>query len=284
MSTPASRVLDRFRLASALAISPELEQAIQTVSGHFKGARKAKFEKGLGVLRGSIAAGQWLPRGKATVLASVSGGLIGAKQMPPEHVMPGVSHDEHFSLMMSLVYGQVYKGSGTVPVELIKTPERVQQAWFKVCSGIRELCSVLDRIRPKPVLTEIELSPRVTKTLKEMGLDLDLSTVKVPPTEKLGDVPELDKMGKPITDRYGKPVMQAIYRVLWTTGTKFGLSRFAGSDCEACGKRIPSFRYVPIEVEGRKDGVKVHAGLRIGVDCAARIFGIKDKGYRIESQ
>lgn len=141
---------------------------------------------------------------------------------------------------------------------------------------------MLDRIRPKPVITSVGLSPRVTKTLQEMGLALDLSTVRVPPVEKIGERPRIDEnTGLPAVTRYGKPIIDPIYKVMWSAGTQFGLSRFRDSDCEACGKRIPSNLYVPIEVEGRSDGKPVHVGLLVGVDCAANIFGVRDKGYKI---
>lgn len=147
-------------------------------------SRKAKFEKGLGVLRASIAQGQWVPRGKATVLAAISQGMVKGRQLPDRHsyapeaaVISNPAWDEYNELERSLEFGHDYRGKHTIAAALIKIPEHVQRAWFEVCIGVRELCSVLDRIRPKPVITSVGLSPRVTKTLQEMGLALDLSTV-----------------------------------------------------------------------------------------------------------
>jgi hypothetical protein len=289
MNISASRVLGRFLTATALAISPDLERAIQTVQTFLKGGRRAKFDKGIGVLTASIAAGQWLPRGKVTVQSAVYQGIVQSKNIPhrwgyaPEASETGSpAWDEYNELESSLVYGRPYRGKLTIPSTHIKVPENVQQAWFAVCIGVRELCDVLDRIRPKPVITSIGLSPKVTKTLEEMDLDLDLSTLKIPPVEKIGEQPKIDrKTGKPVLDRYGVPMMEDVYKVMWSVGTVFRLSRFAYADCEACGKRIPSNMYVPVEVDGSKDGKPVHAGLHIGVDCARNIFGIKDKGFNL---
>lgn len=141
--TAAERVTHRYLTATALAISPELERAIDTVAGFLKGSRKAKFEKGLGVLRASIAQGQWVPRGKATVLAAVSQGLVKGKQLPVRHsyapeaaVISNPAWDEYNELERSLEFGHDYRGKHTIPAALIKIPEHVQRAWFEVCIGV----------------------------------------------------------------------------------------------------------------------------------------------------
>ena len=67
------------------------------------------------------------------------------------------------------------------------------------------------------------------------------------------------------------------YFVDWTPGTQMGRSRFSyGCKCEACGKSIPSGRFVAIEADDMNSGD--HIGLWIGQDCARNIFGVKDEG------
>jgi hypothetical protein len=132
----------------------------------------------------------------------------------------------------------------------------------------------LDASRPVPVITAIGLSPRVTATLKECNLDVDLPSIKLAKIDFRWVRAYED--GKPAFRKDGKPRMEKCYFVEWSQGIKHGCSRFAdGGHCEACGKRIPSQRYVPIEATCKKQGL---ISMWIGCDCAKNIFGIKDAG------
>jgi hypothetical protein len=273
------RIVARFLIAN-LMVPPELEHSISIVSGFLSGARKAKFQAGVQVLRDSIASGQWIPRGGVKVNSSLYQGLV--SKLPPrstydESPVGTPQWSDFNSLESCLKFGSVYDGDQTIDPQLLKVPEPVQRAWFHCCRGMRNLSKLLDQQRPKPVLTEVGLSPKVTKTLMEMELDIDLKTIKVPPVEKIGETQSKDRQGNPMF-LHGKPVMEPIYKVMWEPGTKFGMSRFSDlpEHCEACGKRIPSNMYVPIEAQCRKHG---YVGLLIGTDCARNIFGVKDKGF-----
>jgi hypothetical protein len=64
--------------------------------------------------------------------------------------------------------------------------------------------------------------------------------------------------------------------VVWSDGIIHGKSRFAGNGCHACGKHIPSGRFVPVEAHDKKSNKTI--SLWLGCDCAKNIFGIKDIG------
>jgi len=162
--------------------------------------------------------------------------------------------------------------------------EEAVGAWFRnettAIAQVDEFIANYEQAQRPPEITSKGLSPKVTKTLFEMDLDIDLSTVKVPPIRKVGEKPKLNAQGEPIM-RFGEPVMEDIHKVIWPTNTKFGMSRFSnGGGCEACGKQIPSGWFVPIVAECKKVGL---VGLFIGRDCAGRIFRIKNEGIDVRT-
>lgn len=237
-------------------------ESIEIVAAHFAGKRLEDFLASVDVLNEAIANGAWLPkRGRAQALKGFGKGLTGSKA-----ILQAIrsNHD----LTMLILYGRPRPNADlSAPVEGL-APELVQ-AWADVCYAAHAAVRELDQARPKPVLTPVGLSPRVTATLTEIGLDIDLATIAYPKLEKR-EREARDKDGRLITIRY--------YEVVWPADTVHGASRFASSSrhCEACGKRIPSRRFVPMYAHDRKRGKPV--SLWLGRDCARQIFGISDVG------
>lgn len=278
-------VLTRYLQANALFIPPALERDLEIVSKVLKGSKLQKLQESIQLLRDCIAHGAWLPRAQVKVMSGISKGLV--NKMPSEHVWDhtvgkGYSEttqaesSELHEMAMCLQYGTRYLGDKTLNIPGLDPV--VQKAWFELVAGIHKLCQMLNSARPKPVKTEVGLSPKVTKTLKEMNLDIDMSTIDMPPTKQVGEKPRLDKKtGRPIYE-YGKPAMDPIYRIIWPPGTKKDVSRFSADhgQCEACGKAIPSYMFVPLSATCRNLGP---VGFWVGVDCARNIFGVKDEGF-----
>lgn len=248
--------------AAIMALAP-------IVANFLKGKKREKFETSIQVLLASLVDEQWSQGGSRKAGSGFYQGLT--RRYSVETLLNG---NQRHQLTMCLDFGHSYTGPRDVTVEGI--PQDVLSAWITLCNEARASTLLLYEARPKPVITTIGLSPKVTKTLKECDLDIELPTIKMPPLEKYY-VQAIDKEGKPIVDhRTGKPVMDVRYRILWTKGVKFGEGRFGGSNgCQACGKPIPSGRFVPIEAQCKNKGL---IALWIGCDCARNIFGVKDLG------
>jgi hypothetical protein len=166
-------------------------------------------------------------------------------------------------------------------------------AWCSLCVEKQNARRFLDEQRPLPVKTEIGLSPKVTKTLKELNLDIDMSSIKpakinyrlVPARYSPFNTKEQKLFGKVIVNetRNGSKysMLERDYYIDWTKGIVHGQSRFTHhtGHCEACGKNIPSWTFVPLEAKDKKSGQLV--SLLAGCDCAKNIFGVKDIGIEI---
>lgn len=241
---------------------------VQTVASAMKGNHLKKFMASVSVLNESLAQGAWTKRGGPKAGAGFYQGLstkFGRDCHPHE-------------LMMCLRFGHECK----VPV----TTEMIEKnglgycaeavyAWVQLCAAFARACEALDAARPLPVVTAIGLSPKVTKTLKECNLDLDVSTIVPAKIDSYKCHMRRVLTGELMYDkRTNEPIMETVYYVAWTPGVKLDQSRFY-TGCQACGKHIPSGRFVALEGKCNKLGL---IGLWVGKDCAQNIFGVKDIG------
>lgn len=266
-------------------MTPLSQNLIDAVRSHLSGARLAKFDRSVQVLQDSLRQGGWVKRGKATASAGFYQGLsTSVHRWEYDYADKAAS-----AMFFCLAYGRP-----VAPIRLRDAVKSIPDALMGRCGGAMvvlswaELClevymsiDMLDKARPLPVITEIGLSPRVTITLKEMNLDIDLPSIKLAKIEtryRPAFGPDLKPIVDPVT---GQQMMEPYHVVVWTPGIKHGRSRFAGSGCEACSKHIPSGRFVPIEARDLKSGDLV--SFWIGCDCAANIFGIKDVGVNKEA-
>lgn len=266
-------------------LTPEL---IATIQAHMKGKKLEKFNESVQVINDSLAKGGWVPRGSVKALSGFYQGC--GIRWSTKHEST-VEHRQNFELQMALSYGHdtddlgnaidrlyaaISTKTGKAVVTEKKFPRSFVEAWIQLSREKSLAFEFLNVCRPLPVVTEIGLSPRVTATLTEMNLEVDLPSIKLAKIDSRM-VPGFKRDGTPLLDRRGNRMMVPEYFVAWTPGTAMGMSRFScGCRCEACGKSIPSGRFVPIEADDKKSGQ--HIGLWVGQDCASNIFGVKDAG------
>jgi len=269
----------------------QLNPKLVTVIRNFlKGARLAKFDASVEVLNKSIAEGQWIKRGS---VKADSGFYQGLGKIRYDYFTFKRGSDDAAALYFCLQWGQPFKLRGKNLDLGIKTsyklaadqgtpinlPENVVRAWVELCEEKRAAADELHAARPKPVLTKIGLSPKVTKTLKEMDLDIDISSIRMPPISYYMDQARDPKTQQLLFNHDGSKKMERVYYVKWPAKTKFDATRFyQPGTCEACGKYIPSNMFVPILAEDNK--TKKSVGMWLGCDCSRNIFGVKDIGMR----
>lgn len=255
---------------------------IETVANFLKGKKCDEFLASIEVLRESIAQGAWVKRGRDRVGKGFKT-LSTSKKC--KELSYGYNHPRYqmaFAIFMSLHYGSPLKPEYAEMVtdeelaEMVPVADpTVSRAWCNLCAARQVIYAELDMARPLPVYTEIGLSPKVTKTLQDADLDLDLSTRRACPVAyRVED--QIDMDGNVVLDRKtGEPVQVRVYYADWPENTVFGTSRFSHCDCEACGKAIPSRLVVPVIIDSKAGEPQ---GFFFGRDCAKNIFGIKDVG------
>jgi hypothetical protein len=274
---------------------PTLDQeAIDIISSHIKGKKLQDFLTGIDAIKKSLELGGWISRG------SITSGKAYLRIGFDEGERAIYEPDSTYAKMLKTPFGRLLsalrsfdKFQGTnqelaealsllTPQELKKYPQNYILASIVLGEEVRDAVKFLNSARKLPVVTPIGLSPRVTYTLKEMNLDIDLPSIKMARidfrlVQKKHADPKSEKYRQPMFDRFGEPVMEREYFVSWTPNIKFGMSRFSsGMRCEACGKSIPSGRFVPIEAHDKKSNHLI--ALWLGQDCAKNIFGVKDEG------
>lgn len=274
-------------------MKPLTQSLIDTVSASLKGAKLAKLQASIAVLQESIAQGGWVSRGSAKARSGFYQGFIKTRYEQQYWSKTGVERSKEQELIdreasdleFCLNYGHAFTGDFKVAIKALKTQntfkvsDEVIQAWVGLCVEYNEASKILDLLRPVPQITPIGLSPKVTATLKEINLDLDINSIR-PAKIDFKLVQSYDEKGQPKFDRYGLPVLEPEYFVAWSEGILHRQSRFSHCGCHACGKHIPSGRVVPVEVKDQKSGNLV--SLWLGEDCSAKIFGIKAVGIRKE--
>lgn len=270
------------------------ENLIHIIKESLKGNKLKKFLSSIEVLKESIEQGAWIPRGS---IKANSGFYQGFLKTPynlehPELKIGTDSWHEFNHFTRCLSYGSLskninlnkniqilresnYKGE---PLKIKVTDEQII-AWVNLCKEKDKAFKYLDNAKPKPKLTEIKLSKRVTTTLKEMNLDIDLSSVSYPDLEEY--FVKEDVLNKKTNKLEKKKIKY--YKILWPNGTKHHQSRFNGyCNCHACGKYIPSGLFVPLYATDNNSGNKV--SFLLGRDCAQNIFNVKDVGIKTEKK
>jgi len=249
------------------------EKNLNTVLKALSGKRREKFAASIAILDQSVIDGQWVKRGKVKAESGFYQGLF-----KPSNDY----HDGSFRLYMTISYGQAHRGAFSHLIKNFELPKNITPevviAWVSLCNAKDSAIAELDDARPKPVLTKIGLSPKVTKTLQEMNLDIDLASIKYPEIA-FRWVNKENVDGTPVR-KNGKYVMEKEYYVKWPKDIVHGASRFGNTSlfCEACGKHIPSGLFAPVQALDRKSGK--HVSFWLGLDCARNIFGVKDVGMR----
>lgn len=250
------------------------------------GKRRDGILASIAVLNASLARGGWTPRGAQAAGKGFTNGLASVGRLPHENNYGGEYYEASHALSFALRFGSANYGLTVESTRAYIALPEVQKAmrekrlstelvlaWVALVSAVAEAREELDECRPVPVVTAIGLSRKVTMTLQECDLDIDLPTIK-PAKISFYLEPWYDKDGVRKLDWKGQPAFERVYYVDWSEGVQHGRSRFK-QGCQACGKRIPSGRYVPIEATCRRQGL---VSLWLGCDCARNIFGVKDVG------
>lgn len=283
-------------------LSPEL---VRVVSEALKGKKLEIFQSCVAIINESLALGGWTKRGSVKSIKGFSQGIINhlnlnyeslRKYNPTtgemENTPESITLDKAKGLSRSLCSGVPASGFTLEEVEFIynhinekevsssgeklkiNQPLEVCIAWLKLLEEVAEARARLDAYRPLPSITEIGVSPRVTRTLDEMGMGAEEYSIKLA---------ELERHEKWVVelDRYGNEIkrLNVWYTVKWPKGIIHNKSRFStlSRNCEACGKAIPSGNFVPMEMH-RSDNSKF--SMWVGTDCAKNLFGIKDVGVK----
>lgn len=253
------------------AVLRDRDDDVLAIAAFLPPKRRTLFLESIEVVRASVEQGSWIRRGAITFAKGFKA-LVSPKQARSHR-------DKMFNAYMAIVYGSLRAPDETElsndDLEAIttKAPLPVLRAWLRLAVALRSICEDLDASRPAPVYTEIGISPKVTKTLLDATIGLDLKSRRLCPIAWRW-VFAVDQDGKPTTRRV------KIYYPRWPAGTVFGSSRFSGSDCEACGKSIPSGAVVPVLISDTAGAVH---GFWFGRDCAANILGIKDAGISMSN-
>jgi len=251
------------------------------------GKRRDGILASIAVLNASLAQGGWTPRGAQSAQKGFTNGLLKlGVSLPHENNYGGEHYEASHALHFALSYGSSHYGLTVEDTRAYLALPEVQElmrekkistelllAWVALVCAVADARAELDEGRPVPVYTTIGLSRKVTMTLQECDLDIDLPTIK-PAKISFYLEPWYDEDGVRKLDRKGQPAFERVYYVDWSEGVQHGRSRFK-KGCQACGKRIPSKRYVAVEATCRKQGP---VSLWLGCDCAKNIFGIKDVG------
>jgi hypothetical protein len=278
-------------------------QLVATVCAALKGKRLEKLQASIAILNESLALGGWTPRGSVKAPAGFSPGLCSANAIDGIYPYGHELKESAWDLAFCLRYGQARERTTAADVERLlqeprvaaklsevpllhkaANPNELVLAWVALCREAHAACAELTEARPLPVITAIGLSPKVTTTLKECDLDIDLPSIRMPRIDYY-ETQVIDKTtGEPVYDERRKMwKMQRVYFAVWADGVQHDRSRFAHSGhrypgCHACGKPIPSGMFVPIEALDKKSGGYV--SMWLGCDCAKNIFGITAFGIK----
>jgi hypothetical protein len=281
------------------------ENLVAIIAGVLKGAKLKKFMESVTALNDSLARGGWVCSSSKVESGFYQGlckvGGIDVKVCSAEwYASNDVGRLLNYGLWGNIVtevtrsgkplpypnteIGVFELGIKTIREHIkLKVSNEVIVAWYRLVKEKEAAISLLDDARPLPKITPIGLSPKVAATLNECNLDLDLQSIQM---AKIAfyfvQAKQYDKVKEewlPIILADGSYLLGKEYYVVWTEGIIHNQSRFAGRyRCEACGKAIPSGRFVPVEAFDNKKRQLI--SMWLGCDCARNIFGIKDEGIK----
>jgi hypothetical protein len=264
------------------------QELVNKIISVLKGAKLKKFKGSVDVLNESLEQGSWIKRGS---VKAQSGFYQGILKIPHRIEYKGYQIGTDLWKEMNIFFRCLNYGLLNHEIDVdhcfeifktveydgkplkVKYPEEVLRAWVSLCIEKEKAFEFLNTARPKPILSEIKLSKRVTTTLKEMNLDIELSSLRYP---------DLKRHERFVEDEKGKKKKEVWYEIIWPEGIKHNKSRFSGGscNCQACGKYIPSGLFVPLYARDNKSGDLV--SFLLGRDCASNIFSVKDVGINLK--
>lgn len=254
----------------------------------FSGRARERADLALDAIEAAAADGQWGP-GARSVKAALNKSNVAARFAADNEAtlrglrlgVDGLQLNAGFGMYMAMRYGQAARAADVLEdcraiaaaggaTEEQRRVLGVVADFAAAYAGIDEVTRRLDSARPRPVYSRVGVSPTVARTLAEIGLNLDATTVRVCEVEWRDVVVEED--GEKKTWRLGL--------LIWPENAVFGASRFASEGafrrCHACGHGIKNpFNWVPLLID---DAGGVPHSLWTGRDCAEKIFGVRMRG------
>ena len=255
------------------------------VLSYFTGKSLEKATPALDLLLKSVAQGFWLHGVSRGVRAALGKANVAMKIAKRDYAtLEGAKPKDYFDgekygrkawareLNFGMKFGHCHEvdlafaGKHCVTAEQ-KAAFKVAVAWYEVMFPVCDAMRVLDATRPPPVFTSVGVSPTLTRTLRDMGVNAEAGAISVCPIE-------FEKVTK--LDKHGREYFEFLVKMLWPEGTKHNMSRYASAcNCHACGHSIRNnFNWVPL-VLVTKDGPR---SAWVGRDCAKSLFGVDMTG------
>jgi hypothetical protein len=280
-------------------IKPLNKKLVKKIADFLPDGKRKKFLAGVDLLNQCIEAEEWIPHASRKVESAFYQGLARSPFKSDYSAKDRKAQEEAWQLSHCISFGGGFSGKNLdtaiktfyeycerwpsytahgKPKPSFPVPEDIVRAWVELANQKTDAVMFLNLSRPKVKITDIGLSPKVTKTLKEMELDIDIRTIKS--AIKYRYVHAVDeKTGEKLHRMNGEPLMVLEAYVEFSNGAVHNATRFQNPGCcEACGKPIPSRFFAPVEAKDRKSGKQI--AMWIGTDCAKNIFGVKDLGVK----
>lgn len=239
-------------------------------------AGKAHMRAGaaLQVLTRALERGYWEKGEARSTRAALKNATVAQK------LAPAVQRLNFFTLQhkvyMALRYGDVYLQRIAAEVHTYQFLPCFN-ALIRYVDALLPVYSAMDQLDatiPAPVLTSLGVSPTITQTLVEAGLNS--ASVRVCPIR-------WEQRNVQHPKEPGKIINVTIGVLLWPDNTLHNYTRFAraksghNKQCHACAHAIRNpFNWVPLLIDSAEDGTP-HS-MWVGKDCAQKLFGIQVKG------
>lgn len=264
-----------------------MSTAYDVILSWFTGKAESNAAHALGLLAKSLEQGSWLPKASRYVAAKLSKANVASKfvqanRMNLESINSdrSMTNDGGWQVGHCMYFGQFQRiqaiNWSAVESGCQNDDQRKALAYGKKYAadfaGVAAAIERLDSTRPIPTFTSLGVSPTLTATLKSLGIDASIETLRVCPIEWV----QVEK----VDPKTGKKSYYKVGHMKWPEGTRHGLSRYNWSrhdneQCQACGHAIRNpFNWVPLVV----DNAKGPLSLWVGRDCAFSLFGVDVKG------
>ncbi len=281
---------------------------MKTMLKWFTGKSLENATLALDMLQASIDNGSWLPKHSSKVRAALTKAnvaqkwakanrfeleTIGLRPVPISHRPPGQSDEQAekstyktpdnrrgWNVAHTLSYCQPVSRLDFVALrdEAKGSPDHLKlldyaEGFARDFAPAQEAMDKLDATRPRPVFTSLGVSPTLTRTLTDMGIQGTMETVR--------PCPEKWELEEHIDKKTGRVNYAWVCYLLFPENTVHRASRHAHgggvhTQCHACGHAIRNnYNWVVLLVDDAKG---VPHSIWVGRDCAMSLFGIKVTG------
>lgn len=279
------------------SLSPIVDASRAACLNWFTGSALVNATLAMDMLAASEAQGAWVPKASRRVMACFTKANVIIKlahkygkaieaingDWTPEHGRHpdeqrgwGVSHVMRFSLWTGRGKPEWEVIKDAAPSEDVRAAIETARKFLGDFAALAALSKRLDDTRPLPVFTTLGVSPTLTSTLKSIGVDGSISTIRLCPIRW-----ETEEVRVPLKSGGFKICYVLVGYPEWPANTVHNASRhsYGGNSvhqCHACGHAIKQpDNWVPIIID---NAAGVPHSLWIGRDCSRSLFGIKMTG------